>query len=115
MKIYNQFTEENRTRYFHSLLRSRALQTFKNISISSRENLAEILAVFHRTTLKPQSMAATKHKFQRLVLNPLKQKLVDLLDELQKLAKDSFGHASKAMTEQSIDAEMRRNLKKSNT
>ena len=36
-------------------------------------------------------MATTKHKFQRLVLNPANQKLIDFLDEFQKLANDAFG------------------------
>ena len=33
-------------------------------------------------------MATVKHKFQQLVFNPVNQKLIDFLDELQKLAKD---------------------------
>ena len=46
-------------------------------------------------------MATTKHKFQKLVFNPANQKLVDFLDELQKLAKDALGTAH-AIIEQVI-------------
>ena len=66
--------------YFHSLMRGDALQTFKNINGPTRENMGEILAVFQRKYVKPQSMATTKHKSQKLVFNPANQKLVDFLD-----------------------------------
>ena len=63
LKIHNQLTEEDKINYLHSLMRGDALQTFKNISIPNRENLAEILTVFCRKYMKPQSMATAKHKF----------------------------------------------------
>ena len=63
LKIHNQLTEEDKLHFFHSLMRGDALQTFKNISSPNRENLTEILTVFHRKYVKPQSMATAKHKF----------------------------------------------------
>ena len=51
-------------------------------------------------------MATGKHKFQKLIFNPANQKLVDFLDELQKLAKDAFGIAAHAIIEQFIYAKM---------
>ena len=78
-------------------MRGDALQTFKNITSRNRENLEEILTVFRRKYVKPQSMAAAKHKFQRLVFNPANQKIIDFLDELQKLAKDAFAVAAQAI------------------
>ena len=59
-------------------MRADALETFKNVSSRNRENLAEIVTVFRRKYVKPQSMATAKHKFQHLVFNPAKQKLVEL-------------------------------------
>ena len=97
LKIHNQLTEDDRINYFHSLMRGDALQTFKNINGPTRENLEEILAVFRRNYVKPQSMATVKHKFQKLVFNPANPKLLDLLDELRKLAKDAFGIAAHAI------------------
>ena len=113
LKIHNQLTEEDKINYFHFLMRGDALQTFKNITSPKREILAEILTVFRRKYVKPQSMATTKHKFQRLVFNPANQKLSDFLDELQKLAKDAFGVAAQAIIEQFIYAKMPPHLKKS--
>ena len=113
LKIHNQLTEEDKINYFHSLMRDDALQTFKNITSPNRESLGEILTVFRRKYVKPQSMATAKHKFQRLVFNPANQKLIDFLDELQKLAKDAFGVAAQAIIEQFIYAKMPPHLKKS--
>ena len=113
LKIHNQLTEADRINYFHSLMRGDALQTFKNINGPTRENLGEIMAVFRRKYVKTQSMATAKHKFQKLVFNPANQKLVDFLDELQKLAKYAFGIAAHAIIEQFIYAKMPPHLKKS--
>ena len=113
LEIHNQVTQEDKINDFHSLMRGDALQTFKNISSRNRENLTEILKVFRRKYVKPQSMATAKYKFQQLVFNPLNQKLIDFLDELQKLAKDAFGVAAQAIIEQFIYAKMPPHLKKS--
>ena len=113
LKIHNQLTEEDKINYFHTLMRGDAPQTFKNITSPKRENLGKILTVFRRKYVKPQSMATAKHKFQRLVFNPANQKLIDFLEELQKLAKDAFGVAAQAIIEQFIYAKMPPHLKKS--
>ena len=113
LKIHNQLTQEDKINYFHSLMRGDALQTFKNITSPNSENLGEILTVFRRKYVKPQSMATAKHKFQRLVFNPANQKLIDFLDELQKLVKDAFRVAAQAIIEQFIYAKMPPHLKKS--
>ena len=94
-------------------MRVNALQTFKNINGPTRENLEKILAVFRRKYVKPQSMATAKHKFQKLVLKPANQKLVDFFDELQKLAKDAFEIAAHAIIGQFIYAKMPPHLKES--
>ena len=112
LKIHNQLTDEKKINYFHTLMRGDALQTFKNITRPNRENLGEILTVFRRTYVKPQSMATAKHKFQRLVFNPSNQKLIDFLDELLKLAKDAFGVAAEAIIERFIYAKVPPHLKK---
>ena len=112
LKIHNQLTEEDKINYFHSLMPGDALQTFKNISSRNRESLTEILTVFRRKYVKCQSMATARHKFQQLVFNPANQKLIDFLDQLQKLAKDAFGVEAQAIIEQFIYAKMPPHLKK---
>ena len=75
--------------------------------------MGENLTVFRGKYVKRQSRATAKHKFQRLVFNPVNQKLIDFLDELQKLAKVSFRVAAQEIIEQYIYAEMPPHLKKS--
>ena len=94
-------------------MRGDALQTFKNISSPSRENLAEILTVFGKKYVKDQSMSTAKHKFQRIVFNPADQKLIESSDEFRKLDKDAFGVAAQAIIEQFIHAKITLHLKKS--
>ena len=113
LKKHNQLMEKDKINYLHSLMRGDALRTFKNTASPSRENLGEILTVFRRKYVKLQSMATAKHKFQRLVFNPSKQKLIDFLDELQKLAKDAFGDAAQKVIKQFIHAKMPPHLRKS--
>ena len=85
----------------------------KTLLAQPEGTLGEILAIFRRKYVKPQSMATAKHKFQKLVFNPANQKLVDFLDELQKLEEDAFGIAAHAIIEQFIYAKMPPHLKKS--
>ena len=47
-----------------------------------------------------------------IVFNPANEKLVDFLDELQKLAKDAFGIAAHAIIEQFIYAKLPPHSKK---
>ena len=90
-----------------------ALQTFKNNNGPTQNNLGKFLAVFQSKYVRPQSMATAKHKFQKLVLNPANQNLVEFLDELQKLAKDAFGIAAHAIIEQFVYAKGPPHLKTS--
>ena len=92
-------------------MRGDALQTFRNVNSLKRENLGEILTVLRTTYVKPQSMATAKHKFQRLVFKPANQKLIEFLEELQRLAEDAFGVAAQAIIEQLIFAKMHPRLK----
>ena len=58
-------------------------------------------------------MATAIHKVQKLVFNPTIQKLVDFLDELQKLAHDAYGIAACAITQQFLYDKMPPQLEKS--
>ena len=58
-----------------------ALQTSKNITSPNREKLEEFLTVYRRKYVKPQSMAAEKHKFQRMIFNPANQKVMDFIHD----------------------------------
>ena len=113
LKIHNELTENDRINYFHCLMKGDALQTFKNNNGPTRKNLGQILGVFRKKYVKAQSMATAKYKFLKFVFNPANQKLVDFLDQLQKLAKGAFGIAAHANIEQFIYAKMPPHLRKS--
>ena len=94
-------------------MRGDALQTFKNLSSPSRENLPEVFTAFRKKYVNPQSLAMVKHKLQRLVSNPGNQKLIDFLNELQKIAEDAFRVVAQAIFEQFMYAKMPPHLRKS--
>ena len=113
LRNHNQLTEEDKINYFHSLMRGDALQTFKNIGSPNWENVTEILTLFRRKHVEPQSMVtAAKHKFQQLVFNPVNQNLIDFLDELLKFAKYEFRVAAQAVIKKFKNAKMPPHLKK---
>ena len=112
LKIHYQLTEKDKLDYFHSRMRGNALQTFKNITSSNRENLGGTLIVFRRKYVKPQSMATAKNKYKRVVFNPANEKTTDFPDELQKLAKDAIGVATQVIIEHFIYVKIHPHLKK---
>ena len=82
IKMQPDVTETMKIKHFHSLLRKHALQTFRDIDTANRQTLEDILAVFRRKYVKPESQATAKHKWHRLVFDPITMKLPDFLDEL---------------------------------
>ena len=82
IKMQPYMTEAMKIKHFHSLLRKNALQTFRNINTANRQTLEDILAVFRRKYVKPESQATAKHKWHRLVFDPNTMKLPDFLEEL---------------------------------
>ena len=75
LRIHIQLTEDDRINYFHSFMKRDLFQTFKNINSPTRVTLGEVLTVFCRKYVKPQSRATAKHKFQKVVRNATSQKL----------------------------------------
>ena len=53
--------EQIKINHFHSLLRKGALQTFRNINSINRQTLEDMLVIFRRKYVKPESQATAKH------------------------------------------------------
>ena len=70
-----EMTETMEINHFHSLLQNNALQTFRNINSANRQTLEDVLAVFRRKYVKPESQATAKHKLHKLVFDPNTMKL----------------------------------------
>ena len=87
--------------HLHPLLRKNALLIFRNINTANRQTLGDILAVFRRKYVKPESQATAKHKWHRLVFDPNTTKLPDFLEELNQEAEKAFGRERPGIDRQS--------------
>ena len=62
LKMQPEMTETMKINHFHAHLRKEALQTFRNISAVNKKTLDDVLIVFRRKYVKPESQATAKHK-----------------------------------------------------
>ena len=62
IKMQPEMTESMNINHFHSLLRKNALQTLRNNNSANRQTLEDVLAVFRRKYVRPESQATSKHK-----------------------------------------------------
>ena len=113
IKMQPDMTETMKINHFHSLLQKNALQTFRNINTANRQTLEDILAVFRRKYVKPESQATTKHKWHRLVFDSNTMKLPDFLEELNQGAEKAFGENARAMIDSLLYAKLPPKLKRS--
>ena len=97
LRMQPNLTEDMEINHFHAHLRDLALKTFKNIQRTPNTTLEDILKVFRRKYVKPESSA--KHRFNRLSFDPENQKLPDFLEELQESAEKAFGENAHQMME----------------
>ena len=113
IKMQPDMTETMKINHFHSLLRKNALQTFRNINSANRQTFEDILAVFRRKYVKPESQATAKHKWHKLVFDPNTMKLPDFLEELNQGAEKAFGEHAQAMIDSLLYAKLPPKLKRS--
>ena len=106
-------TEDMKINHFHANRRDLALKTFKNIQRTPNTTLEDILKVFRRKYVKPESSASAKHRFNRLSFDPENQKFPDFLEELQESAEKAFGENAHQMIENLLYEKMPPHLKKS--
>ena len=86
---------------------------FRNINSANRQTLEDILAVFRRKRVKPESEATAKHKWHKLVFDPNTMKLPDFLEELNEGAEKTFGKHAQAMIDSLLYAKLPPKLKRS--
>ena len=113
IKMQPELTETMKINHFHSLLRKNALQTFRNINSANRQTLEDVLAVFRRKYVKPESQATAKHKWHKLVFDPNTIKLPDFLEELNQGAEKAFEENAQAMIDSLLYAKLPPKLKRS--
>ena len=113
IKMQPTMTEQMKINHFHSLLRKGALQTFRNINPIIRQMLEDVLIIFRRKYVKPESQATAKHKWHRLTFDPNTMKLPDFLEELNQGAEKAFGENAKSMIDSLLYAKLPPKLKRS--
>ena len=113
IKMQPAMTEQMLINHFCSLLRKGALQTFRNINSINRQTLEDVLVIFRRKYVKPESQATAKHKWHRLTFDPNTMKMPDVLYELNQGAKKVFGVNAKSMIDNLLYAKLPPRLKRS--
>ena len=113
LRMQPNLSEDMKINHFHAHLRGLALKTFKNIQRTPTTTLEDVLEVFRRKYVKPESSASAKYIFNRLFFDSENQKLPDFLEELEESAEKAFGVNAHQMIENLLYAKMPPHLKKS--
>ena len=113
LKMQPEMTEAMKINHFHAHLRKEALQTFRNISASNKKTLDDVLIVFRRKYVKPESQATAKLKWHKLTFDPNTKSLPDILEELNECAERAFGENAQHMIDSLLYAKLPPLLKRS--
>ena len=113
LKMQPEMTEAMKINHFHAHLRKEALQTFRNISAVNKKTLDDVLIVFRRKYVKPESQATAKHKWHKLTFDPNTKSLPDFLEELNECAERAFGDNAQHMVDSLLHAKLPPHLKRS--
>ena len=105
IKMQPEMSEHMKINHFHSLLRKNALQTFRKISTANRQTLEDVLVIFKRQYVRPESQATAKQKWHRLVFDPITTKLPEFLEDLNQGAEKAFGDNAQNMIDSLLYAE----------
>ena len=112
LKVHPQITEQEKIHHFHSLLRGDALQTFRNMTETTKTNINDIIAGFRRRYVKTQSVATARCKWKNLTFDPANQAFQDFLEIYQKLAQEAYAEDAPRFIETSFYAKMPAHLKR---
>ena len=108
-----EMTEAMKINHFHAHLRKEALQTFRSISATNKKTLDDVLIVFRRKYVNPESQATAKHKWHKLTFDPNTKSLSDFLEELNECAERAFGDNAQHMIDSLLYAKLPPHLKRS--
>ena len=113
LKMQPEMTETMKITHFHANLSKDALQTFRNISASNKQTLDDVLIVFRRKFVKPESQATANHKWHKLTFDPNTKSLPDFLEELNEYAGRAFDDNAQHMIDSLLYAKLPPQLKRS--
>ena len=113
LKMQLEMTEAMKIIHFHEHSRKEALQKFRNISASSKKTFDEVLILFRRKCVKPESQATAKQKWQKLTFDPNTKSLYDFLEKLNECAENAFRDNAENMIDSLLFAKLPPHLKRS--
>ena len=113
LKMQPQMTEAMKINHFHAHLRKKILRTFRNISALNKKTLDDVLIVFRRIYVKPESQATAKHKWHKLTFDPNTKSLPDFSEELNECAERAFDDNAQHMIDSLLYAKLPPHLKRS--
>ena len=106
IRMHPHLTEIQRIHYFHSLLRVEALQAFRILDDTKKNNLEDIMTTFKRRFGDYLSVAKARCEWDTLKFDPATQKFHEFLDSLQKTTKEAFGSEAQQFIDKAIYAKM---------
>ena len=112
LKMQLEMTEAMKSNHFHAHLRKEAVQIIRNISVSNKKTLDDVLIVFRRKYVKPVSQVTAKHKWHKLTFDPNTKSQSDFLEELNECAEMSFGDNAQHIIDSLFYAKLPPHLKR---
>ena len=113
LKMQSEMTESMKINHFHAHLRKEALQTFRNISATNKKTVNDVLIVFRRKYVRPESQATAKHKWHKLAFDPNTKSLSDFLEKLNECAERAFADNAQHLIDSLLYAKLPPHLKRS--
>ena len=92
-------TEEQKLRFFQSLLREDAIEFYQSIRITTETTLTDVLHAFRREFAKEDQQEVARFKFNKLTYDPKNEQFPDFLKNLKKIGKQAFGDRSQELVE----------------
>ena len=81
-----EMSEAVKINHFHPHLRKEVLQTFTNTNASDKRTLEDVLIIYRRNYVRPQSQATADHKWHKLTFDPNTTSLSNFIEELNECA-----------------------------
>ena len=97
LKMQPEMTEALKINHFHSHLRGETLETFRIKNSDNKRALEDVLILFRRKYVRPQSQATVKHNWHNLSFDPNTKSLSDFLEEPNECAERAFGPLAQQM------------------
>ena len=113
LKMQPEMTEAITIYHFHAHLRKEALQTFRNKGALNKKTLDDVLIVFRRKYVKPESQATAKHKWHKLTFDPNTKSIPDFSEEFNEFAERAFVDNAQHMIDSLLYAKLPPHLKRS--